>query len=51
VIGVPARQRLAELVSDLVRIETENPPGNEAPCAEFVDEWLTDRGVEARLVE
>ncbi|USZ67359.1 M20 family metallopeptidase [Halorussus salilacus] len=42
---------LAELAADLVRIETENPPGDEAPCAEFVAEWFDECGVDAALVE
>jgi succinyl-diaminopimelate desuccinylase len=40
----------ATLVSDLVSIETENPPGNERPCAEFVVEWFASRGLDADLV-
>ena len=42
---------LDELAADLVSIESENPPGNEAPCAEFVHEWFTERGIDADLVE
>jgi succinyl-diaminopimelate desuccinylase len=41
---------VAALVSDLVAIETENPPGNERPCAEFVAEWFDAHGVDAELV-
>jgi succinyl-diaminopimelate desuccinylase len=40
-----------ELLSDLVAIETENPPGNEGPCSEYVVGWFRDRGVSAHLVE
>jgi succinyl-diaminopimelate desuccinylase len=43
-------EELAELVESLVRIETENPPGNERPCAEFVRDWFDDRGIESTLV-
>jgi succinyl-diaminopimelate desuccinylase len=42
---------LAELAAELVRIPTENPPGDERPCAEFVVEWFDDRGIDATLVE
>ncbi|MFP4625647.1 MAG: M20 family metallopeptidase [Natronomonas sp.] len=42
---------LGEVVSDLVQIETENPPGNERACAEFIVEWFEDRGIDASLVE
>jgi succinyl-diaminopimelate desuccinylase len=45
------RDELADLAADLVRIPTENPPGDERPCAEFVVEWFTDRGIDATLVE
>jgi len=39
-----------ELLRDLVRIETENPPGNEAACAEYVVDWFEERGIGADLV-
>jgi len=41
---------LVELVSDLVAIETENPPGNERACAEYVVDWFEGRGIDAELV-
>lgn len=40
-----------DLAADLVRIETENPPGNERPCAEFVVEWCREAGLDATLLE
>jgi len=45
------RDELADLAADLVRIPTENPPGDERPCAEFVVEWFADHGIDATLVE
>ncbi|NEU55679.1 M20 family metallopeptidase [Halorussus sp. MSC15.2] len=42
---------LADLAARLVRIPTENPPGDERPCAEFVVDWFAERGIDARLVE
>ncbi|WP_135806706.1 M20 family metallopeptidase [Halorussus marinus] len=42
---------LPGLAAELVRIETENPPGNERPCAEFVVEWFDHRGIDATLFE
>jgi succinyl-diaminopimelate desuccinylase len=42
---------LADLAADLVRIPTENPPGDERPGAEFVAEWFAERDIDARLVE
>jgi succinyl-diaminopimelate desuccinylase len=41
---------LEELIADLVRIETENPPGNERPAAEYVHRWFDERGIDAELV-
>lgn len=42
---------LAGLIADLVRIPTENPPGRERPCAEFVVDWFEGEGIDAELVE
>ncbi|WP_135824025.1 M20 family metallopeptidase [Halorussus ruber] len=42
---------LTDLAADLVRVPTENPPGDERPGAEFVVEWFEERGIDARLVE
>jgi succinyl-diaminopimelate desuccinylase len=41
---------LETLTSNLVQIETENPPGNERKCAEFICDWFTEQGVDAKLV-
>ncbi|WP_280537556.1 M20 family metallopeptidase [Halopenitus sp. POP-27] len=45
-----AEDELRSLIRDLVRIETENPPGNERACAEYIVEWFDDRGLDADLV-
>jgi len=45
------RDEVASLIVDLVRIESENPPGNEADVARFVHEWFADHGVDAELLE
>ena len=42
---------LAEVIGDLVSIETENPPGNEARCTEFIAEWFDERGIETEVIE
>lgn len=42
--------QLSKLLTDLVQIETENPPGNEQPCAEFIAEWFEDRDIDAHLI-
>ena len=46
-----AGDELADLAAELVRIPTENPPGDERACAEFVVEWFADRDIDATLVE
>lgn len=48
---VPSADTAARLVSDLVRIPTVNPPGEEAACARFIVDYLEDAGIETRLVE
>lgn len=40
----------AGLLADLVSIDTQNPPGRERPCAEFVHERLSDWGLDAEFV-
>lgn len=42
---------LRSLAAALVRIESENPPGNEAACAEYVHGWFTHHGIESTLVD
>ncbi|WP_276298993.1 M20 family metallopeptidase [Halorussus lipolyticus] len=42
---------LTDLAVDLVRVPTENPPGDERPGAEFVADWFAEQGIDARLVE
>jgi succinyl-diaminopimelate desuccinylase len=39
-----------ELLAELVRRDSTNPPGRERACAEFIHGWLADAGVEADLV-
>ncbi|WP_122091009.1 M20 family metallopeptidase [Halalkalicoccus subterraneus] len=43
-------EELAELIGSLVQKETENPPGNERECAEYIAEWFNDRDIDAELV-
>ena len=42
---------LAALVGELVRRESENPPGNERPVAEYVHAWFGAHGIESTLLE
>jgi len=41
---------LASLAAALVRIETENPPGNERPAAEYVHDWFAHHGIDSTLL-
>lgn len=43
--------RLADLITALVSIESQNPPGNERECAQFIHEWFLERDIDAELVE
>jgi acetylornithine deacetylase/succinyl-diaminopimelate desuccinylase-like protein len=43
------RTETAELLADLIRIDTTNPPGNETPAAEHLAAYLAEAGVEATL--
>ena len=39
-------QRPAELLQNLIRFDTANPPGNEARCVSYVNNLLTEAGCE-----
>jgi succinyl-diaminopimelate desuccinylase len=41
---------VVDLAARLVRFDSENPPGNERPCAEYVVDWFDAHGVDAELV-
>ena len=41
---------VVDLAARLVRFDSENPPGNEHPCAQYVVDWFTEHGVDAELV-
>ena len=43
------RAETAQLLADLIRIDTTNPPGNETPAAEHLAAYLAEAGVEAEL--
>jgi acetylornithine deacetylase/succinyl-diaminopimelate desuccinylase-like protein len=40
----------ADLLKDLIRFDTSNPPGNERPCLEFVASRLDEVGIESRFL-
>ena len=41
---------LIRLTQDLVRIPTQNPPGNEKGCAEYIYSTLSRWGVETKMI-
>jgi acetylornithine deacetylase/succinyl-diaminopimelate desuccinylase-like protein len=43
------RQEVTELLQELIRIDTTNPPGNETPAAELLRDYLEDAGVSCEL--
>jgi succinyl-diaminopimelate desuccinylase len=44
------RDELATLVTELVRIDSENPPGEEGGCAHYIHDWFTDHDVDTDLI-
>jgi acetylornithine deacetylase/succinyl-diaminopimelate desuccinylase-like protein len=46
-----AKDRVAELLSESIRIRTVNPPGDEKPLATFYAQILSDAGIEARVID
>jgi len=40
---------VVELLRDLIRFDTTNPPGNEGECIAYVQRLLEDAGVESRI--
>lgn len=43
-------QRPAELLQNLIRFNTTNPPGNEAECVKYIDNILTSAGFETSIL-
>jgi succinyl-diaminopimelate desuccinylase len=44
-------EEAAALLSDLIAIDTQNPPGRERDCATFIHEALSEWGIRSRLVD
>jgi acetylornithine deacetylase/succinyl-diaminopimelate desuccinylase-like protein len=44
------RDEVTELLRELIRVDTTNPPGNETKAAELLRDYLGDHGVESDLV-
>ena len=44
-------QRPAELLQNLIRFNTTNPPGNERECIEYINGLLKEAGMEPERLE
>ena len=42
---------IVQLLQDLIRFDTTNPPGNETPCIEYIARLLKTEGIETNLIE
>ncbi|MCD6243238.1 hypothetical protein J7K06_06125 [Candidatus Bathyarchaeota archaeon] len=45
------RDEVTELLSELIKIDTTNPPGNETAAAKFLAEYLEKEGLKCEIVE
>src|SRR5918911_1102921 len=48
-VATTLRQEVTELLQELIRIDTTNPPGNETPAAELLRDYLESSGVRCEL--
>ena len=48
--GSQLYERPVELLQNLIRFDTTNPPGNEAACISYIDDVLTGAGFETRIL-
>jgi acetylornithine deacetylase/succinyl-diaminopimelate desuccinylase-like protein len=44
-------QELRTLLSELIAVDTSNPPGNETAAAQVAARWLREAGIEAEIIE
>ena len=45
------KKEVTELLAELIRIDTSNPPGNETAAAQFIRERLASEGLRSEIVE
>lgn len=43
-------QQVLQVLRDLVRIDTTNPPGNEIACARYLRALLEPAGIETHII-
>jgi len=46
----PIYEHPAELLQNLIRFDTTNPPGNERPCIQYINGLLKDAGIKTNIV-
>src|SRR5437588_7944970 len=46
---VSVRDEVTELLQELIRVDTTNPPGNETAAAELLRDYLEDSGAQCEL--
>lgn len=51
ILGLIDEQAVVELTQELVRIPSENPPGQEGEVARYIQRWLEDRGLQVQVIE
>jgi acetylornithine deacetylase/succinyl-diaminopimelate desuccinylase-like protein len=44
-------EEITQLLSDLIRINTTNPPGNETKAADFIAQYLAKEGFKTEIIE
>ena len=44
-------QEITHFLSDLIRINTTNPPGNETKAAQYIAEYLAKDGLKSEVIE
>ena len=47
--GEALRDEVTQLLQELIRVNTVNPPGNETAAAELLRDYLAESGVESEL--
>src|SRR3972149_1308043 len=44
------REETSSLLSDLIKVDTTNPPGNETACAEVLAKYLGNNGIDSEII-
>ncbi|HEX8539200.1 MAG TPA: peptidase M20, partial [Cystobacter sp.] len=46
-----AAEEMRTLLTELIAVDTSNPPGNETAAAQVAARWLSEAGIESQLFE